>query len=268
MNEPSRGELGAFLGHLATLLSLADLEQQLAPRRAPLPIGDLLRLAQVGAQAEELALFRVRGLDSEEDEALSVVRLGRLVGDHFDNTLVDLPQLAHPLVLSCLLTGASEALGPVPAMKEGAPEEEPASPQFLALVPISHEGSPLGVLRAARSNHPFSDTELSLLEAAARTALSAVFLTQREDTVAELLVALLPPLDPAAAGAPRLRQRVRTFFEKRRALPEARGALVVAASIAELAAHSSRSLALAEDVLEAIHRSLGPSGSARSGERS
>jgi hypothetical protein len=259
MNEPSRGELGAFLAHLATLLSLADLERQLTPRRAPLPVGDLLRLAQAGTAADDVALFRVRGLDAEEDEALSVVQLGRWTGARFDGALVDLPQTAHALVLSCLLTGATEAVGPV-----AMPSEEGASSaaSFLAFVPVAHEGVPLGVLRAARADHPFSDTELSLLEAAARTAVSAIFLTQREDTVADLLVWLIQP-STEAVGSAGLRQRVRSFLSKRRVLPEARGALVVAASIAELAAHSSRSLVLAEEVLEAIHRSLASGAAAR-----
>lgn len=272
MNEPSRGELHAFLGHLGTLLTLADLDRELTPRRAPLPVEGLLRLARAAAGALEVAIFRVHGLDSEDTDdegtaSLSVVRLGAIAGAEaaFDPTRVDLPPSAHAMLLSCLMTGASEAVGPVEL------DASIGEPRFLAFVPISHDGAGLGVLRAARREQPFSDSELSLLEAAASTAVSALFLAEREDTVAELLVALIAPSGDGAGGdrdrdRVRLRSRVRRFLEHRRALPESRTALVVAASIAELAAHSSRSLSLAEDVLEAIHRSLDGTTNTRRGD--
>jgi GAF domain-containing protein len=251
--------LDAFARHLATLLSTVDLAAQLSPRAERPGPDDLLLLARAASGASRISLFRVRGASGDSDEPLSVVRLGRVDGEGLDSRALDFQNASIALLLSCLGTGASEAVGPLGTdepLRAAHREIEPDRSRFAVFVPASWEGEPLGVLEATRDDRPFDSQEIALLEAAARTAVTSVFLADREDTVAALLVSLL---DPAVRATP-LRARVRAFLEERRMGQKERQALIVAAGIADLSRHSSRALTLADDVLRAIARGLSSDG--------
>lgn len=260
MNDPS--SVDAFGRHLATLLTTVDLSARVAPIAARTPASDLLVVARAAVGATRASLFRIHGFAGDGDERLGIVRLARADLAGGSDVSVDFQEHTAALLLSCLGSGASEAVGPV---GESEPFRavhvavEPDPSPYAVFVPIAHEGEPLGVLEATRADRAFSAEETAVLEAAARVAVGAVFLAAREDTVAATLIAMLP----ADVRATSLRARVRRFLIARRSTADERRALVVAASISELARHSSRALVLADELLEAIHRGFG--GAAREG---
>lgn len=257
MNDDS--SLDAFGRHLARLLTTADLSTRLVRREATPVATDLLALLRELVSGSRASLFRVEGLDGDSDDNLSVVRIARVTREGFSDAAVDYDPRACSLLLSCLWSGASEAIGPLsptePFRAAHVVIEPEASPHAL-FVPVSHASSVFGVLEIARASAPFSPEELAWAERAARIAVPAVFLSEREETVADLLLSLLDP----AVGATPLRGRVRAFLEARRSTPDERRAWVVAASIAELGQQSSKALVLAEEVLEAVHRALATEG--------
>lgn len=257
MNDPS--SVDAFGRHLATLLTAFDLSPRVVPPATRPPISDLLVLARAATGAERISLFRVRGLSGDGGEPLEIARLARADRQARDDFEHAFDEHASALLLSCLGSGASEAVAPVgsdePFRAAHASLEPDASP-YVVFVPVTHAAEPLGVLEATRADRAFAPAEIALLEAAAAVATSAVFLTEREDTIAAAIVSLLPP---DARQTP-LRTRLRRFLEARRSGTDERRALVVAASIAELARSSSRALMLADELLEAIHRGFGTDG--------